>query len=144
MGLVAVSVSVPEEAAADLLRYAATLCEGGVPTDDVDVEEGENGHRAPWGMGRARVRSAYQGGVSDYWRPFLEYLAERPNEWVAWSELHDAVGMTAREASGMLGAAERRCGGRLPYQKRWNQQVREFRMPQRVADIVAELAEAME
>jgi hypothetical protein len=40
----------------------------------------------------------------------------------------------------MLGAAERRCKQRPPYEKTWQGDVRYFRMPVRVAEVIEELA----
>jgi hypothetical protein len=40
----------------------------------------------------------------------------------------------------MLGAAERRCKQRPPYEKRWEGGVRYFFMPSRVAEVIEELA----
>ena len=77
--------------------------------------------------------TAYCGGVSDYWRPFLKLLAQESQAaedgWVKWSQLHDALGLTGIEGAGMLGAAERRCAGKVPYQKAFEEGEYWFRMP---------------
>lgn len=90
------------------------------------------------------MRSAYLGGVSEVWRPFLEYLADRPDEWVPWPDLCEHIERTPQEASGMLGAAERRCGGLPPYEKRWIGRTRHFRMPTSADEIVRELRDEEE
>jgi hypothetical protein len=138
MALVTVSATVPQERVADLLRYAASLHE----TDTEPGDDGEAGNgRVRWGWGRQAVHEAYLGGTSDRWRPFLDYLANRPDQWVPWKELLEAIDFIPQQGAGMLGAAERRCHQRPPYEKRWNNQVREFRMPAQVADYVKEVAE---
>jgi hypothetical protein len=84
-------VSVPESSEPELLRFAASLASRVSSDDDDDIIEEDddevftqsNGNgRTRWGWGRQAVRDAYLGGVSDAWRPFLDYLAEYPNEWV--------------------------------------------------------------
>jgi hypothetical protein len=143
VGYTTLTVSVPEGKEGDLLRYAASLA-GGTPSEDDDFIEDDdqpepaNGRRR-WGTGRRAVRDAYLGGVSDVWRPFLEYLADNAGEWVSWPELCEHIDRTPREASGMLGAAERRCNGRPPYEKAWQGRVRHFRMEPNVAEIINEL-----
>lgn len=87
------------------------------------------------------MRRNYLGGISDHWRPFLERLAQEPDEWVSWTVLCEAIGLTPRQASGMLGAAERRCNGRPPYEKSgYTEGDHWFRMPREVAEIIMELA----
>jgi hypothetical protein len=146
MGFTTLTVSVPEGKEADLLRFAALLA-GPLAVSTIEGPEepdgGDPGHRTGrrrWGWGRSSVRDAYFGGVSNVWRPFLEYLAERPDEWVSWHDLCDHIQRTPREASGMLGAAERRCGGRPPYEKKWEGTVRYFRMPAQLAELIKEAA----
>ena len=141
MPFTTVTVSVPEGKEADLLRYAASLATGGASeiAEASSEPEQENGDRRRWGWGRRSVRDAYLGGVSDVWRPFLEYLADRPDEWVGWPDLCEHIGQTPQQAAGMLGAAERRCGGRPPYEKKWEGSVRYFRMPESVAEVIQEI-----
>lgn len=144
MPLVSVSVSVPEEDVGQLLRYAAALADGDSVEPDGDYEDEESGdrpQRARRGTGARRVREVYLGGTSEHWRPFLEHLAEQPDQWVPWSELCDAIDLAPGSAAGMLGAAERRCGRVLPYEKRWNGSERVFRMPANAAEVVCQLAE---
>jgi len=137
MALVTVSLTVPEERVADLLRFAADLHEVDTePSEDAEAGSG----RARWGWGRQAVREAYLGGTSDRWRPFLDYLALRPDQWVPWEELLDAIHFLPMQGAGMLGAAERRCHQRPPYEKRWTNQVREFRMTAQVAEYVREVS----
>jgi hypothetical protein len=130
----------------DLLTYAARLApDGSRPADDRSDAEYLDGAedrkaRARNGFGRNAVQKAYNGGVSEYWRPFLEMLADRGGEWVAWSTLYEGLGLTSRQAAGMLGAAERRCKGHPPYEKAWEEYEHWFRMPTETAEIVKELA----
>lgn len=151
MRLTTVTVSVPEGKEADLLSYAAELVrlepEGhldGLKGQELpqgtegDASDSENATR--WNWAPSNVREAYFGGVSRAWRPFLEFLADHPDEWVAWPELCQHIHRTPREASGMLGAAERRCKRSRPYEKRWDGPVRYFRMPGDVAKIIREAA----
>lgn len=142
----AVTVSVPEDRVRDLLTYAAQLApagsgpaEGTGDNDSLGDSEGRKA-RARNGFGRNAVQNAYSGGVSEHWRPFLEMLADRPGEWVAWSKLYEGIGLTNRQAAGMLGAAERRCKGHPPYEKAWEDDEHWFRMPAETAEIVKELA----
>lgn len=146
MGFTTLTVSVPEGKEADLLRFAASLAgtrpEGTIeePEDPEGGDPATGNGRRRWNWGRSRVRDAYFGGVSNVWRPFLEYLADRPDEWVSWHELCKHIHRSPREASGMLGAAERRCGGRPPYEKKWEGTVRFFRMPEALAEMIKEAA----
>jgi hypothetical protein len=119
-----VTVTVPEDTLFLLRRYATQLCAGG-------------GHDAVRGQGETEaltqgdpdaVRCAYLGGNSENWRPFLDHLADSPGVWVDWPELCDIIGLTPNQAAGMLGAAERRCKGAVPYEKRESRGVRYFRM----------------
>ncbi len=103
--------------------------------------------RCPCRRGRAgeagRIGSLEQpvrASNPDYWRPFLEELADNAGEWVEWTVLCNAVGLTPRQASGMLGAAERRCKQLPPYEKAWEENQYWFRMPNEVAAVVKELA----
>ncbi len=51
-----------------------------------------------------------------------------------------ALGLTGIQGAGMLGAAERRCAGKVPYQKAFEEGEYWFRMPPRLADQVLALA----
>jgi hypothetical protein len=132
---VPVTVSVPRSKVPDLLRYAAGLA------SDPDVEDVSNGSR----LSEAAVKAAYQGGVSEYWRPFLELLASESlasrDGWVAWPKLYNQLGLSGHQAAGMLGAAERRLlRQELPYEKTFENGKYKFRMSQRVAELVLETA----
>jgi hypothetical protein len=89
---------------------------------------------------RAAVKKNYLGGISDYWRPFLQELAANPDEWLSWQDLCEAIELEPNRASGMLGAAERRCKLLPPYEKAYEDNTYWFRMPKDVADVVTELA----
>jgi len=125
--LVNLTVSVPADRVADMYAFVASLH---APTTPEGSPKGAD-------AGPDSVRRAYFGGASDYWRPFLDYLADRPGEWVAWTDLCQAIGLTPRQASGMLGAAERRCQGHLPYEKGgYREGDHRFRMAGPVATLV--------
>jgi hypothetical protein len=136
MAFVTVTVTVPEEYVADVLRYAASLAE-----PEVEPMQGERRRGTPHGFGRDAVRRAYLGGDSQNWRPWLEFLAANPDEWLSGRDIAAGIGMDPASVPGMLGAAERRCGRRPPYEKRWVDGRREFLMPEAVAEVVLELAE---
>lgn len=141
MALVPVTVTIPEASIPDLYLYAAELCQGATDApDDTAADAGTNG-RARAGFGRTTVRRSYFGGQSNVWRPMLDYLAAHPGEWVTWPEVCDAVDRTARQMAGALGAAERRVNGKPPYEKRWNNGVREFRMDETTAGYIREIAD---
>jgi hypothetical protein len=131
---ITVTVTVPEEHVADVLRYAAGLAESEAQT------QGEPRRGTPRGFGREAVRNAYFGGSSDYWRPWLEYLADNPDEWLSGPAIAQAIDMDPAAVPGMLGAAERRCRQWPPYEKRWVDGRREFLMPGYVAETIHELA----
>jgi hypothetical protein len=159
MGLVTVSVTVPEEKVPDLLRHAAGLYEEVTSTAGPGSEETDESTlppalkrlvaqqralharaeaRAP--VDRETVQEAYLGGTSEKWRPFLVYLADRAGQWVKWQELLDAVNLTSAQGAGMIGAAERRCRMRPPYVKRSRSGLQEFKMPAEVAELIHEVA----
>lgn len=96
--------------------------------------------RAEAGFGAATVKKNYQGGTSGYWRPFLDELAAHPDEWVDWHDLCKKIGMPPERASGMLGAAERRCKGLPPYYKEQSADGHRFYMPASAARIIRGLA----
>lgn len=133
MSYTTLTVSVPAGREPELLKFAASLAQ---PSgDEVSPEV------ASPGIDAKSIKDAYFGGVSKVWRPFLHYLAARPDEWVAWPDLYKHINRTASEASGMLGAAERRCGDHVPYEKVWRGKVRYFRMAESVATLIAGLDE---
>jgi hypothetical protein len=142
MGMTTVSVTIPEECIGDLYRYAAALVSGDPSVDgsDADVDEPAGNGRARWGMGTGAVKRAYRGGSSDYWPRFLEALAASPDDWLPWPDLCATIGLEPGQAAGMLGAAERRCKQRPPYEKLREGGVRYFRMPARVAEVIEDLA----
>lgn len=141
--LVQLNISVPADRVSDLYAFVATL-HGPIGSEEVpkvDDKDAPVSQRAAAGFGKSTVRKNYLGGVSDYWRPFLERLAEEPDKWVSWTDLCNAIGLTPRQASGMLGAAERRCNLHPPYEKSgYMEGDHWFRMPKDVAEVVKELA----
>ncbi len=142
--LTTVSVTVPTQSVGDLYAYVATLHadteEPPTATEEEATGKDAPKKRAAAGFGAATVRKHYLGGNSDVWRPFLHELADHAGEWVEWTDLCEAIGRTPRQASGMLGAAERRCKQLPPYEKAWDDGQYWFRMPVEVADVVKELA----
>lgn len=144
LGSTEVTLVVPSNSVGDVYAFAATLYndKDEPPTESEEEASPKDAPkaRAAAGFGAATVRKNYLGGFSDYWRPFLEELADNAGEWVEWTVLCSAVGLTPRQASGMLGAAERRCKQLPPYEKAWEENQYWFRMPDEVAAVVKELA----
>ncbi len=137
---VTVTVSVPKSDVPKLMQFAASLWTSVASEAAAEDDElSDAGRRMPWGWGAAAVQRAYLGGVSEHWRPFLEFLAEHAGQWVDWPDVLAAIDMGASQAAGMLGAAERRCKGRPPYEKQWRNGVRQFRMDPRVAHVIEEV-----
>jgi hypothetical protein len=132
MEFVTANILVRPQNLPKLLHFAAQLEEEATGTGRATGHEDDRSRR--WDQ--ASVRESYLGGKSVVWRPFLEYLAARPDEWVPWAELTQAIERTPQEASGMLGAAERRCHQLPPYEKRGSSPTVEFRMPGRVASVI--------
>ena len=142
--LTTVSVTVPSGTVGELCAFVATLHasseEAAVATgEDLGTKDAPK-QRAAAGFGAATVRKNYLGGVSSYWRPFLEELATQPDEWVAWTQLCEAIDLEPNRASGMLGAAERRCKLLPPYEKAYEDGEHWFRMPKSVAEVITDLA----
>lgn len=136
MHLTTVTVSVPDNRVADLLRFAADLAA------DHAIAEVATENTDSVSVDPEKVRAAYLGGESQVWRPMLEFLAERAGEWVDWTDIYTAMDRTARQMSGALGAAERRVRHEnLPYEKReLTRGAHQFRMPVEVADVIIEVA----
>lgn len=124
-----VTVTVPVTRVGDLLAYAADLAR----SSDDDERESAGGARP---LSPAAVRMAYLGGKSGHWRPFIDVLVDQPDEWVEWLELCERIGLRPPQAAGMLGAAERRCGMRPPYEKRQIGGVIYFRVSSEIAEII--------
>ena len=143
--LITVSVTIPASSASDFYAYVATLHATGeeppVATEEDLGTKDQPKRRAAAGFGASTVRKNYLGGVSAYWRPFLDELAAHPDEWVAWGKLCEAIDLEPARAAGMLGAAERRCKLLPPYEKAWDEGQHWFRMPKSVADVVKDLAD---
>jgi hypothetical protein len=121
-----VTVTVPTARVPDLLRHAAQLAQ-----DDLAADGGVDADHVRW---------TYLGGKSNAWRPMLRHLADHPGEWIDWPDLCDAVDRTARQLAGALGAAERRCKGNPPYDKREVDGGYQFRMDPAVAEIIRDTA----
>lgn len=125
-----VTVTVPATRVGDLLSYAADLARS--------VEE-PSSRRTVDGVDQEAVRKAYLGGESVRWRPFLEVLASSPGEWVDWHYLCERINFTPARAAGMLGAAERRCHQKPPYEKKQEREQLLFRMPAGAAEVIRDL-----
>jgi hypothetical protein len=123
---------------ADLMDEAAGLPPSVSALDQVTTDSSVTEGSAPeWDLDK--VRKDATGGESQVWRPMLRYLADRPDEWVYWKKLCAAVERTPAQMAGALGAAERRCGGKPPYEKRHDGTDYQFRMPKEVAAVITEV-----
>lgn len=128
-----ITLTVPEHLVSEVYAYVAELTK-------LANREGEQVSHDPRDLSEEEVRRAYVGGVSDHWRPFLHVLAAAAGEWVAWTTLCASIELSPRQASGMLGAAERRCQQRPPYEKTYEEGEHWFRMPAETAKVVNRLA----
>ncbi len=139
-----VTLVVPSTSLGEVYAFAATLYsndeEPPTETEEEASPKDAPRQRAAAGFRAATVRKNYLGGYSDVWRPFLQELANNAGEWVEWTVLCDAIDRTPRQASGMLGAAERRCKQLPPYEKAYEDGQHWFRMPVEVANVIKELA----
>ncbi len=149
--LVDYTSTIPKSRAGDLAAYVATLYDPpptagpAAPTLRDARVDGEGVHpdalrAAGPGLTTDAVRRNYAGGESEYWRPFLKLLAHEPEQWVHWPKLYNALGLKNTEAAGMLGAAERRCGGFPPYVKTKEDGQYFFWVPQDVSELIIRLA----
>jgi hypothetical protein len=137
--LVNITLSVPEDKVSEAYSYAAQLNSGSNSNGTAEVANG-NSVRRERRFSRAAVQRAYYGGESEYWQPFLNEMAKHPDEDVLWDDLCAAIGLTGRQAAGMIGAAERRLKGNPPYDKYKSGGQHWFNMPGAVAEIVEEYA----
>lgn len=128
-----VTVTVPVSRVSDLLAFAA-----GLARSDVTRQDGEEGGSGARAMSASAIRMAYLGGKSAHWRPFIDVLVDNSDQWVEWLQLCDKIGLRPPQAAGMLGAAERRCGTSLPYEKRQVGGIIYFRMSTEVASVIRE------
>jgi hypothetical protein len=134
-----VSVPIPEERVAEVYALLSGKLET-IPTGQAYEEEPlpiePKLARAPWGMGPGLVKKAFLGGASEYWKPFLTYLHDYPDEWINQDDVIVLLEMEPTSFPGFLGAAERRCKKRPPYvKKRINDRVH-FMMPRSVAEVI--------
>lgn len=138
-----ITLTVHADRVQELLEFAGTLA--GPKPEPVEAADDEPAAPDPFSIDN--VTKAYRGGYSDHWRPFLLCLARfskaASDHWVRWEDLYEAIGLTDRSAAGMLGAAERRCKGLLPYTKSYEGGYW-FRMPESVADMIIDLAQDRE
>ncbi|MFT7839755.1 hypothetical protein Q5530_26735 [Saccharothrix sp. BKS2] len=90
------------------------------------------------------VIEAYNAGSSEDWRTFLKVLAHESlaakGGWVGWKPLCDAIGIDRRKGAGMLGAAQKRLNGRMPFEREQLGDNYRFRMSGDVADTIIALA----
>lgn len=124
-----VTVTVPTVTVPRLLQFAADLAQ---------PEAKDERHDA--------IVAAYRGGSSNSWRPFLDYLADRPGEWVSSDVMGKRLGFSRDQLAGMLGAAGRRIsngqgGGRTVrvYDMEYFNGRANYRMKPEVATIVKAL-----
>jgi hypothetical protein len=114
--LVQITVTIPQSRARDLLTFAAGLHSAAADTPapaaptmpEARIEDGQGVARdalliAGPGSTTSAVTRSYTGGDSEYWRPFLQLLANRPENWVHWPELYEELGLKNLEAAGMWG-----------------------------------------
>ena len=106
MEFVTANILVRPQNLPKLLHFAAQLEEEATGTGRATGHEDDRSRR--WDQ--ASVRESYLGGKSVVWRPFLEYLAARPDEWVPWGRADP--GDRAHTAGGERNA--RRCRASLP------------------------------
>ena len=145
-----IQVTVPEGTEPELMAFVASLWSRGAATHNAGTPPANGGpastaaNSTPVSIrGPLSVQQIYEGGTSQRWRPFLEYFAHRPDQWVKMAEGVEHVGFSVQQGVGLVGAAERRCGGSLPYQKRWGTDGKaEVRMSTEVAQEILELASA--
>lgn len=132
---VEVTLRVPLDRIGDTYAFGASLFQTTdvvpPPNDTTDTDDTDR-----WAS--MTILTNYAGGESEHWRPFLEALADHPDEWVEWTALCSTIGLTPRQASGMIGAGERRCKGAPPYDKKQEGGQHWFRMPTVAATIVKE------
>jgi len=122
-------INVPAHLVSKVYAFIAELM-------DAEERSAASEPRPRSGLDEEAVAFAYGGGVSEHWRPFLDRLAAEPDEWVSWSTLCDAIGLSPRQASGMLGAAERRLHRQPPYERKTLHNERWFRMSAETAKLV--------
>lgn len=74
-----VTVTVPVTRVGDLLAFAADLARS--------QDDGRDPVHATRSLSPVVVQMAYFGGKSEHWRPFIDVLVSRPEEWIGWVEL---------------------------------------------------------
>lgn len=99
-------VVVPASAVSRTYRFVADLhdeaLELNMPVQDAAT------------LTEADVEDAYFGGSNNQpWRDILVELAIHPGEEVFWPDLCEAVNLTRKQASGVIGAGERRTKGKV-------------------------------
>ncbi|SEB45617.1 hypothetical protein SAMN04489727_1897 [Amycolatopsis tolypomycina] len=91
------------------------------------------------------VVRAYEESTSEHWRAFLKVMAHESltaaDGWVGWEKLCDGAGITRKVGSGVLGAAEKRLKGAVPFEKEKYSDSYRFRMPKQVAELIIKLAQ---
>ncbi|OXM53761.1 hypothetical protein CFP71_21355 [Amycolatopsis thailandensis] len=90
------------------------------------------------------VANAYNSGVNEHWRAFLKALAHESlvaqGDWVDWKHLCDMISIDRRKGAGMLGAAQKRLGGQVPFERDQVGDTYRFKMTPEVANTVLALA----
>jgi hypothetical protein len=129
---VPVTVTVPAWAVTDIHQRAAELAakESAQHSADSTIEHD--------------LKEAYYGGSSALWRAFLRTLAHESHAslergeagWVNWPTLYNTIGITAKEASGVLGAATKRLKGHMPFEQIQEGDTYKFRMSRKAAQAI--------
>lgn len=128
------SVAVPQHRLGAFYEHLATLFTGDESSGTSEVPELPD-------LTLDDIREVYFGGSGNQpWRDLLLELSLHPGEEVHWPELCEAIGLTRRVASGVIGAGERRCKGKVPYTKRYTGDETYFEMSPEVSKMVQMIA----
>lgn len=137
-----VEVSVPEDLVVDVYELIAELRSEGRPLREKSDEDKEQREvERDWTP--ELMRRCYRESPNSM-TAILEYLGERPGEWVGTGELIDVAGYTERsEIAGVFGAFGRRVKNRYsmdtwPTDRHWSHEdgERKLRLPDDLAEIV--------
>jgi hypothetical protein len=131
--MITFTLTVPtEEDVADLMRDAAERWSA------AGLEEDRYSEKA--------VQAAWNGGAGTAFRAFLKALAHlsliaQDPRGVRWPEICDTISLSRKEASGVLGAANKRLKGRPPFTRLQQGDEYWFQMRPEVANMIIQLAE---
>lgn len=132
-------VTIPQGSESRLMQFVAGLwadeAQADTTTQAGPKTPGTNGSKA------LTIQEIYEGGTSKRWKSFLEFFAHRPEQWIKMSDGFKAVGFNVQQGVGLVGAAERRCKGNLPYMKRFDSDEKvEVWMSRAIADEIIRLS----